>query len=239
MAFKILHQDDCIIAIEKPAGFIVHAHENPQHQISNRWNCLYILNRQLKQYLYPVHRIDRATSGVLVFALNKMSAANLQQQFREKTILKKYYCVARGFVDTQNQIHTIDENKESITNYRCLKTIELPYAIGRYPTARYSLVEVHPITGRLHQIRKHFSHISHHLIGDRIYGDGKHNLFFRNELKIDPLLLKSYSISFTHPKSAQTVTLYSHWTHAWHQVFDLFNICPYSAKEASADSIFS
>jgi tRNA pseudouridine65 synthase len=231
--FRILYQDDCLVAIEKPSGFHVHPPEDQRHRISNAVNCLAILRNQIGRYLYPVHRLDGATSGVLIFALNSESAALIQAQFQNQTIKKTYFAVVRGWVESDGVIdHPLSsdgesENRlESKTSYSRVGQVELPVVIARYPTARYSLVRVHPHTGRMHQIRRHFLHLRHPLIGDTIYGDGKHNRFFRDKIGGSGLFLKAYSLSMTHPVSQMPLTIVSRWNHQWHQMFDLFGICP-------------
>lgn len=233
MNFRILYQDDSIIAIDKPAGFQVHPPENPQHKISNQVNCLRLLNKQLNRFLYPVHRIDRATSGVLLFAFNSNTARYLCDQFQQQNIKKTYYCITRGWVrESGSIIHPLKSEHfdkrylDSITKFNTLATIELPHAVGRYCTSRYSLVRVEPTTGRKHQIRRHFAHLSHPLIGDSVYGDTDHNHFFKHNLNISGLLLKAYSISLIHPDDGKLIQISSRWNGLWHQIFDLFGVCP-------------
>jgi len=237
MSFKILYQDSYLVAIEKPAGFHVHPPENSMHRIPMGLNCLQVLKKQLNQFLYPVHRLDRATSGVLVFALSPQSAGAISQQFKERSVHKVYYCVVRGWVPESGTIDSplnIDSSSEdpgsekvdALTHYQRVAQIELPYPVGRYATARFSLVQVKPHTGRMHQIRRHFAHIRHPLIGDTVYGDGKQNRFFREELGISGLLLKAYSLKLNHPKTGERLVIQGRWNHTWHQVFERFGVCP-------------
>jgi tRNA pseudouridine65 synthase len=243
MNFRILYQDEHFVAIDKPAGFHVHPPEDPSHSISNTRNCLFLLRKQLNQYLYPVHRLDRATSGVVLFGLTQFSARNLCALFRNQEIKKTYFCVARGWTAENGEINRslkseIEDNsetwsdfeneaKDSLTVFQRIDKIALPYAVGKHSTSRYSLVRVLPQTGRRHQIRRHFHSASHPLIGDSIYGDGKHNRIFRDDLKIPGLLLKAQSLEFSHPHTGQLLKISSRWNGLWHQVFDLFGICPF------------
>jgi len=232
--FRILYQDDALVAIDKPAGFQVHAPEDPKRRISNDTNCLYLLNRQLGAYLYPVHRVDRATSGVLIYALEKTAAKELARQFQEKEIQKIYFAVTRGWVPESGKIdyslkseHDPSIQKEAITEFLRVGTLELPIPSQHHSTSRYSLVKALPLTGRMHQIRRHFAHLSHPLIGDTVYGEGKHNRVFRELLNENALLLKAYSIQFTHPMTGKPIAIRARWNHLWHQVFDHFGICPW------------
>jgi tRNA pseudouridine65 synthase len=225
MEFRILYQDADLIAVDKPAGFQVHQPEDTRHRVSKQFDCLHLLRKQIEQYLYPVHRLDRATSGVLIFALNPEAAAKIAAGFQQKTIKKTYFCVTRGWVKPSGKIDRLIQEKEAETDFHNVAQIELPHAVGRYPSARYSLVQAEPLTGRMHQIRKHFSQISHPLIGDTIYGDHPHNVFFREKIGIKTLLLKAYSLELDHPVTGERLRIHSKWNPTWHQVFELFGVC--------------
>lgn len=229
MQFRILYQDDRLVAIDKPAGFHVHPPEDARHRISRGTNCLFLLRRQIDRYLYPVHRIDGATSGVLVFALDSDSASNIQAQFRNHDVRKTYFAIVRGWVGTEGLIDSPLAGAESRTRYQRLATVELPHPVGRYETARFSLVQASPETGRMHQIRRHFAHIRHPLIGDSLYGDGKQNRFFREritELGENRLFLKAHAIRLKHPATGEPLEIRARWDHSWHRSFDLFGVCP-------------
>lgn len=154
--------------------------------------------------------------------------------FQSQQIQKKYVCVTRGWVDSQGQFNRAlksstdpDVTYPSVTDFFRLAQIEIPVEFGRYSTARYSLVQADPKTGRMHQIRRHFAHSAHPLIGDTVYGSGEHNRFFREKLAVSGLLLKAYSIQFPHPITGQEIRIFSKWNKPWHSVFDLFGLCPY------------
>jgi tRNA pseudouridine65 synthase len=230
---RILYQDESIIAVDKPAGFHVHPPEDTRHKIPKMQNTLFVLGRQIDAKLYPVHRLDRATSGVLVFALSSESASGLARQFGAGTVEKTYYAVTRGWTEDRGEItHPLkaehDETllRESLTEYETIGRIELPVPVAPHPTSRYSLVRVHPRTGRMHQIRRHFRHLSHPLIGDSIYGDNDHNKLFRERLGGRALLLKAQEIRFTHPMTGEAMRITGKWNQPWHQLFDLFGLCP-------------
>ncbi len=237
MNLRILFQDDELVIVDKPAGFHVHPPEDQRHRIARGTNALFLLRRQLDRYVYPVHRIDRATSGVLVFALNPQSANVLSTAFAQRTVKKTYFAVTRGWTSDQGEInHPLKTEKkaegdptqtrESLTRYWTVGRWEAPIAVGRYSSARYSLVEVEPLTGRMHQIRRHFAHLSHPLIGDTIYGDGRQNRAFRDHLGVRQLLLKAYRLEFAHPKTGTPIQAISRWDSTWQKVFEAAGVCP-------------
>lgn len=202
LSFKVLYRDSWLCAIDKPCEMMVHA----SRLGTDRQFVVQLLRDQIGQKVWPVHRLDRATSGVLLFALDRDTASALGKQFMAQTVEKCYLAVARGWVEPEGEIdHPLKKHKDSgegqpsLTRYRRLATAELPYALGEHDTVRYSLVEVFPRTGRRHQIRRHFKHISHHLVGDTTYGDGRHNRIFRQYLHSHRLLLHAHSLKVFHP----------------------------------------
>ena len=205
----ILYQDDHFIAINKPAGIFVHRTKLAFQEKS----CMQILRNQLNLWVYPVHRLDRATSGALLFALNPKAASKISNLFQQRKVNKKYIAVVRGFTEKTEVLNypiRNDKNKnpvEAITYYKLKSTIELKHPVGRYQTARYSLVEIKPETGRRHQIRKHFARISHPIIGDVSYGDGAHNHFFRDHFGLNRLMLFAISVGFEHPYSKKSISI--------------------------------
>ena len=214
----ILFQDEYLVAVNKPVGLLVHRSGIDRHENEN---AMKLVRDQLEQWVYPIHRLDKATSGVLVFALDKETARRMTRSFTDETISKEYLAVVRGVTKEAERIDhplkdifdkTTDQKadkdkpaKESVTDYRRLASIELPYAVGRYSTARYSLIAVSPLTGRNHQIRRHMKHIFHPVLGDTTYGDGKQNDFFRRQFNCHRLLLHAYQIEFIHPYSGQSI----------------------------------
>ena len=214
----ILYQDDHLVAINKPSGLLVHRSPIDRHETEN---AMATLRDQLGQWVYPLHRLDKSTSGVLLFALNKPTAQTLNRAFAEQQITKSYLAVVRGFTPETEHIdyplkHRPDKiadrrdashkpAQSAVTNYCRLHTAELPYAVGRYPTARYSLLRVTPATGRKHQIRLHLKHVFHPILGDSKYGDGKHNVFFREHFDCRRLLLHAEGLRFEHPYSGESI----------------------------------
>lgn len=231
--FKILHLEDDFVAIEKPQGFHVHQPEFPRKRVPNEVVCLPNLRDQLGQYLYPVHRLDVGTEGVLLFALNKETANYFCRRFEEGTVHKTYFAIVRGWVDDEGLIDrplALDSTGELVparTRYRTHARVELPYAVGkRHSTARYSLVEANPESGRFHQIRRHFARISHPLVGDTAHGDSYHNRFFREELGLPGLWLKAKKIEFHHPRTGERVIIEAPWGERWKTLFERLGIQP-------------
>ncbi|PCI28857.1 MAG: hypothetical protein COB67_05450 [SAR324 cluster bacterium] len=206
---EILYQDDFCVVVDKPAGLLVHR----THLARADEFALQILRNQLKQWVYPVHRLDRPTSGVLLFAKSSEFAQLLCQQFSERQVRKKYLALVRGFIEEEGCIdyplkkENAIETQEAQTYFRCLKKIEFNIPVGRYASSRYSLVEAFPRTGRRHQIRRHFAHIFHPIIGDTTHGDGKHNRMFREQLLIQGLFLNARELTFFHPHLGEEITV--------------------------------
>lgn len=205
MAFEILLRDDWLCAVNKPPAIMVHR----SNIGSDREFVLQNLRDQLGRRVWPVHRLDRATSGVLLFALDPDTARQLGQAFMDRRVDKHYLAVARGWTEPSGAIdhplprHRDAEPRPAITRYQSLASCELPIPVGGFETARYSLVEASPETGRRHQIRRHLKHISHHLIGDTTYGDGRHNRLFREHLNCHRMLLHASRLAFDHPREAR------------------------------------
>ncbi|MCP4714067.1 MAG: pseudouridylate synthase [Deltaproteobacteria bacterium] len=220
----IVYQDDHYVAINKPSGLLVH--RTPLARA--RFFALQMLRNQVGRHVYPVHRLDRSTSGVLVFALSPEAARRLGDCFSQRTVRKIYYAVVRGYTDTEGVIdHPIcsrqtKEIQEALTTFERKATVELDTQVGRYPTARYSLVKVQPRTGRMHQIRRHFAHIAHPVIGDTTHGDSHHNRFYRRQFKLQRLLLYAGSLGFTHPYTGLPINIKAPMDKAFLIVFKAF-----------------
>lgn len=217
-SLPLLYLDEDLAIINKPSGLLVHRSTIDRNETEF---AMQILRDQLGQWVYPVHRLDKATSGVLVFALSSEVARLMMESFVGGGIAKSYLAVVRGFTKEAERIDSplreetdrmTDQNadkdqpaKEAITEYHRLATAELPYPVGRYATARYSLVHVNPLTGRTHQIRRHMKHIFHPILGDTTHGDGKQNDFLRQHFNCRRLLLHGQEVAFDHPCSGQRV----------------------------------
>ena len=214
----ILYQDEVLVAVNKPSGLLVHRSPIDRHE--TRF-ALQEVRDMLGRYVYPLHRIDKPTSGVLLFALDEENARRMTQAFRSHEVEKHYLAVVRGYTPQSGRIdHPLKqmldtkaqkekgitkEAQEAVTLYQRLATVELPYAVGRYATARYSLVGLMPKSGRKHQLRRHMKHIHHHIVGDTKHGRGEHNRFFREQYDMHRLLLHASEMRFRHPLSKQMV----------------------------------
>jgi len=232
---EILYQDEHLVAINKPSGLLVH--KSPIDKRETEF-ALQMVRDQIGQYVYPVHRLDKPTSGVLVFALSSEVARLLSEQFREHTIQKEYLAVVRGYTKESELIDydlkvILDkkadkdrtQNKEpqsAQTYYECLGTVELPFPVSRYPVARYSLLKLFPKTGRKHQLRRHMKHILHPIVGDTKYGRNEHNNLFREKFNSHRLLLHSSSINFIHPISKVVLVLNAKMDEPFRRSYDMF-----------------
>lgn len=214
-SLEMLYLDDWMVAVNKPAGLMVH---RSRLEPRLRYYVLQLIRDRLGLRVYPVHRLDRPTSGVLLFGLHRTAARRLSRSFAQKAVQKTYLAVVRGHLPAEGQIDAPlkpdplryprdPRRKEALTRYRLLADVELPYPVGRYETCRYSLVAVWPVTGRMHQIRRHFRHISHPVLGDKKYGDNKHNRFLRETLGCRRMLLAAVELRLSHPADAAAVTL--------------------------------
>lgn len=219
-ALDIIHRDEALIAINKPPGLLVHRSAIDKHE--TRF-AMQVLRNQIGQRVWPVHRLDKPTSGVLLFGLNQAVATQLGAQFSNQQTRKTYLAIVRGWPDETGRIdyplveqldkmtdQQAQQNKpaqSAITDWERLATIELPVAVTRYPTSRYALLRITPHTGRKHQIRRHLHHIHHPIIGDTTHGEGRHNRFFRNHYGIHRLLLAAVGLTITHPVSGKPLTL--------------------------------
>lgn len=232
---EILYQDETLVAINKPSGLLVHKSMIDRHEI---YFAMMMLRDQIHHYVYPIHRLDKPTSGVLLFALDKKSAALLSEQFKTHSIVKTYLAVVRGYTDehgiidhalTQKLDKIADKNsrdekeaQEAITAYKRLATVELEHSIGRYDKTRYSLVEVTPKTGRKHQIRRHMKHLSHHLLGDTKYGRGEHNKLIRKEYDCHRMLLHCSRLEFIHPYTNESLKIEAPLDESFNSIFEKF-----------------
>lgn len=212
MALPVLYQDPWLIAVHKPAGLLVHRSMIARHE---EQFALQMVRDQIGQHVYPVHRLDRGTSGILLFALDRETARQVGQQFEAQGVAKTYLAVVRGHPPESGTIdhplkrqrdamewvgeHASDEAQPALTHYRRLATTEQAWAIDRYPTSRYALVELNPETGRQHQIRRHLKHLAHPIIGDATYGKGKHNRAFQQYLGCHRMLLACTRMGLAHP----------------------------------------
>ena len=223
---EILYQDDNYVAVNKPPGLLVH---RSRIAADAKEFLLQQLRDQLGQWVYPVHRLDRPTSGVIIFGLDSISAQQLVEQFEQRLVEKRYLGIIRGYVEGEGVIdHPIKDEDDGtvragVTRYRGLKRVELPLSDGRFPTSRYSLVELEPQTGRRHQLRSHMKHISHPLIGDTTYGKGLHNRLFAEHYGVSRLLLHAHRLQFIHPLTQKEMEITAPLDGDWNMLMQEFN----------------
>jgi len=196
---EIIYDDYNLIAINKPHGLLVH-----RTKIANDATefAVQLLRDQIGQRVYPTHRLDRKTSGVLLFAKSKEANSQMQQRFLHKKVIKTYHAIVRGFVPLDGSIDYAlkddsNKSKEAVTHYKKLEQYELNLPFGKHETSRYSLVELTPETGRYHQLRKHMAHIFHPIIGDRPHGCNKQNRLWKEKYGMDKMLLHALRLEFT------------------------------------------
>ena len=216
----ILFRDEHLVAVHKPAGLLVHRTVLDRRE--TRF-AVQIVRDQIGQHVFPAHRLDRGTSGVLLMALDAAMARALGALFETQGVAKTYLAIVRGHPPESGCIdHPLTrqyddyefradksaaEAQTATTCFRRLATVELPHAVDRYPTSRYALLELTPETGRRHQIRRHLKHIAHPIIGDATHGKGRHNRFFQEHLGSSRLLLACTRIGLVHPASGQPLVV--------------------------------
>lgn len=264
----ILYQDEFMVAVDKPAGLFVHRSYMDKDEI---YFALQLVRDQVGQYVYPVHRLDRPTSGVLLFALTKDVATKLNEAFankssqtglkselkldqQEKTeelstdeniercdlaMVKSYYALVRGHLAVPADLidHALKEKLDKLGDknvsrdkpaqsaqsyYQVKQQGSLPIKVGKFDSVRYSLVEVRPITGRRHQIRRHLAHLRHPILGDINYGDNKQNPFFIEHFGFKRLMLHAKSLEFNHPISNKRIKISAPFDGEWQRIFTTF-----------------
>ncbi len=215
----ILFEDEQLICVSKPSGMFVHRSD------ADRSATEFVLQNvrdQLGSFVYPVHRLDRPTSGILLFAKNPEAAALLGKMFSERQVQKTYVALVRGHTDDSGTLirplvsskgqgkphdHPLAVPKEAETEYHTLERFEASFASGKHSTTRCCLVEAHPKTGRYHQIRRHMAGISHPIIGDAEHGDTKLNRLFQQHAGVTRLMLASVRIEFIHPFEKTAISI--------------------------------
>lgn len=206
LALSVLHRDDALAVVDKPAGLMVH------DSALARGETDFAADRLREQFGCPVflvHRLDRATSGCLLLAFDRDTASALGRTLMSHEVEKTYWAVCRGWPDADFVVdHPLDggpgkpERKPAVTAFRTLATVELDEPSAGFPTSRYAWLEARPRTGRFRQIRRHLKHVSHHLIGDTSHGDGRHNRAFRMH-GIHRMLLHARALAFVHPATGR------------------------------------
>jgi tRNA pseudouridine65 synthase len=203
---EILHEDEAIVVVAKPSGLLVH-----RTCASADEAALVQLARDATggAHVYPVHRLDRGASGVLVLARSPAFARTLHEQFEDGRADKRYLAVVRGAPPAAGVVdHPIPRREDgprvpAVTEFTRLAVVNLAMGERRQD---YALVEARPRSGRFHQIRRHLKHLGHPLLGDANYGRGEHNRFVRDAFGLSRLALHAASLGFDHPASGARVT---------------------------------
>ena len=230
----ILYQDEDLVVIHKPAGLLVHRSYLARRE---KYFAMQMTRDLVGCHVFPVHRLDRPTSGVLLFAKSSEMANQLCEQFATKSVEKHYLALVRGNMHTEGLLDyplkqeldelgdkDVDPNKdaqEAQTSYRPLLNSEIPYPSGRYATSRYALVHLTPHTGRKHQLRRHMAHLRHPIIGDTTHGDGKQNRFMREHSGINRLWLIAKKLAFNHPRTGERISVETELETEWLELFAL------------------
>lgn len=216
----ILYRDSHLLAIHKPAGLLVHRSNLDRQEVRF---AVQLVRDQIGQRVHPVHRLDKGTSGVLLFALDARTAGLLGAAFQQQQVRKTYIAVVRGYPPAEGLIdHPLSRETDRTdfpaagdgpaaraaqTRFRRLATCELPHRVDRYPTSRYALLELQPLTGRAHQLRRHLKHIAHPIVGDSTYGKGAHNRLFHELFGTQRLLLACVELGLVHPVTGMRLTI--------------------------------
>lgn len=224
----VLYQDEHLVAIDKPAGLLVHRTALARRE---RWFAMQMLRDQIGQHVFPIHRLDRPTSGVLLFALSSECAALMAAQFAEHNTEKEYLALVRGWLQepgcldyplkeeldktTDSKANQDKGPQDAITAYEPKALLELPIAAGRYSSARYSFMSLKPKTGRKHQLRRHMAHLRHPIIGDTTHGDGRQNRAFSGATGLSRLMLHARTLSFVHPYNKQRIKVEAAIPESW------------------------
>lgn len=232
----IIYEDESLVAINKEAGLLVHRSWLDKGE--TRF-AMQLTRDAVGCHVFPVHRLDKPTSGVLLFAKSSAVARSLTEAFTEHKVTKQYLAVVRGFMPEQGVVDyalsfkpdTIADKfanldkpaQDAVTHWQSLAQIELPFAVSKkHDTSRYSLVRLTPETGRKHQLRRHMRHVFHHIVGDTSHGDGRHNRFFRSQYGCERMLLHAQSLALSHPVTGEPLLLKAGLDEQWMNVLEAF-----------------
>ncbi|WP_016954963.1 tRNA pseudouridine(65) synthase TruC [Catenovulum agarivorans] len=231
---EILYQDEHLVAVNKPSGLLVHRSLIDKHETQF---AMQMVRDQIGQYVYPVHRLDRPTSGVLLMALSSETAKLVCAVIEARKMSKTYYAISRGHTPEQGiidkalieQPDKISDKKmqlnppakEAVTQFETLAKSTLDIEINRYPQSRFSLVKLMPIHGRKHQIRRHLAHLRHPILGDVNYGDNKYNRYLRDQLNQFRLALHAAKVEIPHPITGEMLTITAGFDQSFQQILQL------------------
>ena len=227
MQIEILFEDEWLLVVNKPNNVLMHNSYYARN--IKEPTLIQLLQEQTGKLYYPIHRLDRKTSGVVALAKQKEDVASFQELFTSKDIQKEYIGLVRGFVTEEKVIDSPVKNpdtkvyKEALTTCTPLEQIELAIPVHPYSKSRYSMVHLKPATGRMHQLRIHMNKVSHPLVGDYKYGDRFHNRMFENNFDCHNLFLHALKLNFKHPKTLVKLEFRANFPNDWLKIFDKFN----------------
>ena len=227
MNLENVFEDDYIICVNKPNNVVVH-HAHHSRNVAEEDSLLQLIEQQFGFKTYPIHRLDRKTSGIILLAKQKEFVAKFQELFTKNAIEKTYYGVVRGFapdtkiIDSPVKGRDANVHKDALTHLKTLEKITLDIPVKPYDTSRYSLVELLPKTGRMHQLRAHMNKISHPLIGDAKYGDKNHDIMFDENFGFKNLFLHAGKLKFKHPFTNNLIELKTSFPNDWIELFSKF-----------------
>lgn len=233
----IIYEDEFLVAINKEAGLLVHRSWLDKGE--TRF-AMQLTRDAVGCHVFPVHRLDKPTSGVLLFAKSPAVARSLTEAFTEHKITKQYLAVVRGFMPEQGTVDyalsfqpdaiadkfaDLDKPaQEAVTHWQRLAQVELPFAVSKkHDTSRYSLMRLIPETGRKHQLRRHMRHLFHPIVGDTSHGDGRHNRFFRTQYGCARMLLHAQSLALSHPVTGEPLLLKAGLDSQWIRIMEEFS----------------
>lgn len=206
---EILYMDDDVVAINKPPGLLVH-----RTRMANDATefAMQILRNQLGRHVFTLHRLDRKTSGILIFGLRREVAQAFQEIFVHHDIQKDYVALVRGHVDGPISCErTLKDDqghlKDACTHITPISTSTIDLPTSRYTQSRYSLVSARPTTGRFHQIRRHLSGLNHPVLGDRPHGCSEQNRLLLDRFDLKQMMLHAKSVTFTQPFTQEEVSI--------------------------------
>lgn len=216
---SVVYRDEHLIAVAKPTGMFVHRTDENR---TESHVVLQLVREIVGDFVFSIHRLDRATSGIVLLGLSADAAARMNKQFAERQVSKTYMALVRGHTPNRGvwdtplvssrgrgkpAEHPHAQPQQAETHFEAKQFLELPIACQRYSTTRSTLVEVKPRTGRFHQIRRHFNYASHPIIGDTSHGDSRHNALYREHFQLDRLMLAAVQLEFLHPFANKLLTI--------------------------------
>lgn len=226
MTVSILYEDEYLLIIDKPAGLMVHPN-------SFDWKsptCITVVEGMKGGRVYTVHRLDRATSGLVILALDPETAALLSLAFRERRIQKRYLALVRGYIEESGAVDSPIRRRPgareapALTLYSPLARTELDVPLGPHSTARYTLVSLDLKTGRSHQARRHMQRISHPVVGDKPHGDRDHNRYYAERFGREYLFLRAVELRFAHPRTDTIIDVWAGLPDHWQTVLNAIGI---------------